>query len=87
MTSFFDKVLRDSDSAARRSARKPWWQTARTARQGFMAAALFGLLGLAALLASFFAWSQLWIGALIWLPLAAVHLASAIALRRRERSA
>lgn len=51
-----------------------------------MMAALFGLLGLAALLASI-AWSGLWIGAMIWLPLAAFHLASAIAVGRRERAA
>jgi hypothetical protein len=51
-----------------------------------MMAALFALLGLAALLASI-AWSGLWAGAVVWLPLAAFHLASAIALRRRERAA
>lgn len=86
MTGFFDKVLRDPGSAVPRSARKPWWQTTRTARQGFTAAALFGLLGLAALVASVVAWPSLWIGAVIWLPLGAVHLASAVAVRRRELS-
>lgn len=87
MMSFFGKVLRDPDSAVRRSARKPWWQMAKTARQGFIAAASLALLGVAALLASIFVSSHLWVGTLIWLPLAAFHLASAIALRRRERSA
>lgn len=60
---------------------------AKTARQGFIAAASLALLGVAALLASIFVSSHLWVGTLIWLPLAAFHLASAIALRRRERSA
>lgn len=85
MTGFFDKVLRDPGSAERKPAKKPWWQTAKTARQGFMMAALFGLLGLAALLASSFVWAHLWVGAVVWLPLAVIHLISAVALRRRER--
>lgn len=86
MTDFFDKVLRDPGSAMRKPAKKPWWQTAKTARQGFMMAAMLGLLGLAALLASIFAWAHLWIAAVIWLPLAGIHLISALALRRQERA-
>lgn len=59
---------------------------AKTARQGFIAAALFAFLGLAALVSSAFGWSRLWIGAVMWLPIAGIHLASALALRRRERA-
>lgn len=87
MTSFFDKVLHDPGSAVRKSAGKPWWQTAKTTRQGFMAAALFGLLGLAALLTSVFGWAYLWVAAVVWLPSAGVHLVSAVALHRRMRAA
>lgn len=87
MTSFFDKVLRDPGSAERRPARRPWWQTAKTARQGFMASVLLGLMGLAALLASVFGWARLWVAAAIWLPIAGIYLVSAVALRRTERPA
>ncbi len=88
MANFFDKALRsDPGPTERKSARKPWWQTTKTARQGFMMATLCAVLGLAALLASTVGWAHILVAAMVWLPMAGVYLVTAIALRRRERSA
>jgi hypothetical protein len=86
MTSFFDKVLRDAGSAERKSARKPWWQTAKTSRQGFMLAATWAVLGLAALLIVVVGGGHIWVLAAGYLILAGVNLVTAVALRRREQS-
>jgi hypothetical protein len=81
MTDFFGKVLRDPGSEAPRRIRKPWWQTAKTARQGFVAAALWAILGLIGGLVA-----HRWFLGAMGLVLAGINLASAAALGRREQA-
>ena len=68
--------------------RRPWWQTARTVRQGYACAAFFLVVGLTNL-ATFSGggqiskWVQLGLG--VWgMLLAALYLTTAIALRRYQ---
>ena len=89
MANFFDKVLRDGPgSAERKSARKPWWQTTKTSRQGLMLSALWAVLGLSALLTVLLggAPTAYLAGAVISLAMAGTSFVTAVMLRRRERS-
>jgi hypothetical protein len=86
MTNFFDEVLRDDPDSIGRKPKKPWWQAAKTARQGFMMASLYAVLGLAALVAAVAGRAHTWVFAVVWLTFAGVYLVNAVALRRRERS-
>lgn len=66
----------------------PWWQMTKTTRRGFMNSALglaFGVFGLV-LAVSGRLGPVYWGLAVLFLLFGIAHLASAVALRRRERS-
>jgi len=67
---------------------RPWWQTTKTARAGFVLGGFWAILGLAGLLGALGARGQVTMRviAVIWLVLAVGYLASAAALARGERS-
>ena len=75
-------------------AKRPWWKTTNTARLGFIFAGIFLFIGLGGMVLLLVAsvngvpghWYWLVVTAL-WLLIGTAHLASAVALRRREQSA
>jgi len=69
------------------AARRPWWQAAKSTRQGYLASgwyAIFGLLLLWAGLTLVGVWML--VTAASFLALAVLYLVSALVLRRGERS-
>jgi len=67
------------------TACRPWWQTTKTARQGFVMGTFWTALGLVGLLGAahtpvFFVVSA------VWLAVGVGYVGTAVALRRRERS-
>jgi uncharacterized membrane protein len=68
------------------SARGPWWQTTRTPRLGFQLGGLFAGLGLLELLLAVVGSAPVLILviAVLFLVMGTVHLASAMAMRRRQ---
>ena len=67
------------------AAARPWWQTTKTARWGFVTATAWTGLGLIWLL--WVAHNTIgFVTAAAWLALGGVNLASGVALRRRERT-
>lgn len=67
-------------------AGKPWWQLTKTVRQGFVMSGLSAGAGLLMLVAGFTEPSLVWIPGVYCLLLSALYLASAVAIRRRERA-
>jgi hypothetical protein len=67
---------------------RPWWQTTKTVRAGFVLGGFWAILGLAGQSVALAARGQalMRVIAVIWLVLAVGYLASAAALARRERS-
>lgn len=64
-----------------------WWQTTKTARQGFWLGGGMAIFGLAELVLGFSGGTSVWqvvIGG-GFLAIGAAHLASAVALHRRQR--
>jgi hypothetical protein len=87
MTGFFEQVLREDPGPAGQKRRKrPWWQLTKTARQGFIAGPCWLAFGLAFLLAGAAAGYGGWPVGFFYLAGGACYLASAVALRRRERA-
>ena len=69
------------------AASRPWWQTTRTARKGFMLGTFWGALGLISLPYVILRGGPLeWAVSAVWLFAALGYLVTAVALRRRERS-
>ncbi len=70
------------------AAGKPWWQTTKTGRQGFVLGTWWAILGLVSMdydiLGRDGSWE--WAVSAGWLAAALGYFVTAIALRRRERS-
>ncbi|MFB9237046.1 hypothetical protein ACFFWC_16030 [Plantactinospora siamensis] len=68
--------------------KNPWWQTAKTPKQGFIMGGIWLLLGLAWVVVAVgepTPWH--WVLAALWTVGSASQLMSAVALQRRRRSA
>lgn len=91
--SFFKEVFDDSRYPADRKARtraKPWWQLARTVRQGFVMGGIYLAMAAAALIVQLVGPGQSVVAgmfAALWLIFGSLCLASAVALRRRQQEA
>ena len=68
-------------------AGKPWWQMAKTVRQGYLRSGWTGFVGLFMLWAGLTDAPWLLVSAACFLLMAVLYLVSALALRLRERSA
>lgn len=85
---FIEQAFARSAGASSQRRGNPWWQMARTARQGFVLAGCYLLFGLAYLSLGLVTGLTSWNAAtIIFAGLGAAQLASATALFRRERSA
>jgi hypothetical protein len=88
---FFEEVFDDSAHAAERRAqavRKPWWQRAKTVRQGYLMSGGYFVIAVGALIVSVtgpgspFAPRTF---AVLWLVFSIWCLVSTVALRRRQQ--
>lgn len=91
MADFFKEVFDDSAHAGQRRAsavRKPWWQLAKTVRQGYLMSGGYLVVAVGALIVSVTGsgspvaarmFAILWLGFSIWC------LVSTVALRRRQQ--
>lgn len=68
------------------TAGKPWWQLTKTVRQGYVGSGFNAIAGLFNLAAGLTVNVWLLVSAALFLVAAPLYLASALALRRRERS-
>jgi len=71
------------------TADRPWWQTTKTPRQGFILGACYAVLGIVEVVATLAFGGHVWFVLLgsLFLVLAAAYLGPAAALHRRRRSA
>jgi len=91
MGDFFKEAFNDSGHPADRKARarrRPWWQLARTVRQGFVMGGVYLAMAAAALIVQLVDSGHSVVAgmfAVIWLIFGGLSLASAVALRRRQQ--
>jgi UPF0716 family protein affecting phage T7 exclusion len=84
---FIEEALARSDGKVTNARRKPWWQMARTPRQGLVLGICCILLGLGFLSPGLVAGLSLWVAAsVLYMTMGAAQLVSATALFRYKRS-
>jgi hypothetical protein len=88
MADFFEEVFDDSEHAAERRARKPWWQLAKTVRQGYLMSGGYFVIAVGALIVSVTGSGSpvaSRIFTVLWLVFSIWCLVSTVALRRRQQ--
>lgn len=91
MADFFEEVLADSEHAAERKAqatRKPWWQLAKTVRQGLVMSGGYFAVAVGALIVSMTGPGSPVVPrmfAVLWLVFSIWCLVSTLVIRRRQQ--